>query len=54
MDPRAYRIAQAFVARQTKRAKYAPEFLQWVDTRRFPNPNPDGRKKDLRTVALEE
>lgn len=47
MDPRAYRIAQKFVQAHVRRARYAPEFLQWVEGRRFPNPNPRGRLKDI-------
>jgi len=47
MDARAYRIAQKFVRAHVRRAKYAPKFLQYVDGRRFPNPNPKGRLKDV-------
>jgi len=38
MDPRAYRVAQAFVEAHVRRAKYSPEFLQWTAGRQFRNP----------------
>ena len=37
MDPRAYRVAQAFVEAHVRRARYSPEFLQWTDGRQFRN-----------------
>lgn len=49
MDPRAYRIAQEFVRAQIRRARYAPEFLQVVDGRRFRNPETGN---DVQFVSL--
>lgn len=52
MDPRAYRIAHEFVAKHLRLAKYSPEFMAWAGGRRFPNPNPDGRLKDVQFESL--
>lgn len=52
MDPRAFRVAQQFVRAHLRQARYAPEFLQWVEGRRFPNPNPRGRLKDVKFDSL--
>ena len=39
MDPRAYRVAQEFMAQEfLRRAKYKPEFLMWARGRKFRNP----------------
>lgn len=39
MDPRAFRVAQAFVQEQLRRARYAPEFQRWTEGRKFRNPD---------------
>jgi len=52
MDPRAFRVAQQFVRAHLRQARYAPEFLQWAEGRRFPNPNPQGRLKDVKFDSL--
>lgn len=49
MDPRAYRIAQEFVRAHVRRARYAPEFLQVVESQRFRNPETGN---DVRFVSL--
>jgi len=42
MDPRAYRVAQEFMAQEfLRRAKYKPEFLMWTRTQTFRNPETD-------------
>jgi hypothetical protein len=52
MDTRAFRIAEQFVRQQLKKAQYAPEFLRWVENRRFPNPNPQGRLDTVKFNTL--
>lgn len=52
MDPRAYRVAQEFVRAHVRRARYKPEFLQWVQGRKFRNPNPDARKQEVQFDSL--
>lgn len=47
MDPRAFRVAQQFVRAHLRRAKYAPEFLQTVEGRRFRNPETGNEVKFL-------
>ena len=49
MDPRAYRVAQAFVAAQVRKARYSQEFLQWSGTRKFRNPETGN---DVKFVSL--
>jgi hypothetical protein len=54
MDPRAYRVAQAFVEAHVRRAKYAPEFLQWVGDRKFRNPETGNEVKFLSLPTQEQ
>jgi len=39
MDPRAFRVAEAFVREHLRRARYAPEFMEWTQGRTFRNPD---------------
>jgi|GEM_PF-4924455 len=38
MDPRAFRIAQAFVRAHVRQARYSREFLEWVERQKFRSP----------------
>lgn len=51
MTPEA-NIAQWFLRRHLRLAKYSLDFIEWAKNRRFPNPNPKGRLKDVKFNSL--
>lgn len=54
MDLRAYRVAQAFVAAQVRRARYSQEFLQWTSGRSFRNPDTGNEVKFISLPVPEQ